>query len=507
MKEWLINLSLKKQIFILAILGYISSFSFAPYYQLWILFISLPLFIFLLFYSTNYKESFVLGYVFGFFFFLGGLYWIANSLLVDIESYLYLIPLAIIMIPAILALYISVLAIFLHYFNNKHSLRFFILFVCAWVMIEISRTYLFTGFPWLALGYSLMFKEYLIQSSSIFGVFGLSLIVVCCGGIPFLLIHINKKNIVLTLCIFIVCIANIIFGIQRLKKSPTEYYDYYVNIIQPNISQQDKINSDKFVDNLNRLVFQTTQPKGYISESGYILWPETALGHYYKLPVVKNIISNIVPPNHYLITGVERSQDNKVYNSVMAYNDMGEVVAYYDKSHLVPFGEYLPLRKLFPEYMYNISNGLIDFESGDGPYTIALGDLPSFGPLICYESLFPEGIVNDKNRPQFLINFTNDAWYGNTSGPYQHFEMTRLRAVEYGMAMVRVSNTGISAVIDSYGRIKSYLSLNTSGVIQKKIPLPLKCASIFSKMGNSIIIILVMIMIFGALFFCRDQDI
>ncbi len=502
MRDFLVNLSVKSKIWLLAILGFSSSFAFAPYYYVWILCISLPILVLFLFYSKSYAFSILSSYMFGFFFFLGGLYWIANALFVDIDAYLYLVPIAVAVIPAILALYFIAFAAFLHYFNNNHALRFFILFVCGWVLIEILRTYLFTGFPWLAVGYSLMFEESLIQSASIFGVFGLSIIGISFASIPFLLLHTSKENIFVTISLAIMFVLNGAFGWYRLK-APTEYYDHYITLVQPNISQQDKIKPSRFSDNLNQLV-SLTQTKSY-NKSGYIVWPETALGGYYELPVVRKIINNIVPPNNYLITGVERFHNHRVYNSVVAYNDEGKVVAYHDKFHLVPFGEYLPFRKWFPEQMYNISNGLIDFEAGDGPYTMSLGTLPSFSPLICYESLFPKEIIHDKVRPMFLINFTNDAWYGDTPGPYQHFDMTRLRAVEYGIPMVRVANTGISATVDSYGRIKAYLSLNTSGVIQQKIPSSLKNISIFSQFGNSIVVILLVIITVVNIFLYRER--
>lgn len=505
MKEWLINLSFRKRLLLLAIVGFLSSFAFTPYYQVWCLCVGLSALLFFAFYSRGYKESFLLGYVFGFFFFLGGLYWIANALFVDIGSYLYLVPLAIVAIPALLALYIACLLCILQYFNNKNSFRFAILFVCSWVVFELLRTYLFTGFPWLATGYSVMFFSSFVQSASVFGVFGLSFIVVSVCCIPFLLIHVNRLNIALVVCIAMIVLVNFAFGFYRLK-APTEYHDHYVVVVQPNISQQDKINYKKFADNLNKLVALTVQPKDFVSNSGYIIWPETALGHYYKTPIVRSIIENIVPSGHYLITGVDRLHGSRLYNSIMAYNHRGKIVAHYDKFHLVPFGEYLPFRNLFPKYMYNISNGLIDFEAGHGPTTISLGHMPSFSPLICYESLFPKEVIEPRVQPKFLINFTNDAWYGDTSGPYQHFDMTRLRAVEFGIPMIRAANTGISAVIDSYGRIISYLSLNNAGVIQRKIPLPLKYTSIFSKYGNNIIIFSIIIIV-GTTFLCsRKQD-
>lgn len=497
MRDFFVNLSFKSKMWLLALLGFLSSFAFAPYYSVWILCLSLPILALLLFYSTSYTNSILLSYIFGFSFFLGGLYWIANALFVDIDSYLYLVPIAVAVIPAILALYFIIFAVFLHYFNNNNSLRFFILFVCGWVLIEVLRTYLFTGFPWLAVGYSLMFEDALIQSASIFGVFGLSVIGVCLACIPFLLLHLSNQNFFVSIIVVIVFILNGIFGWYRLK-SPTEYYDHYITVVQPNISQQDKISPSRFADNLNQLVSLTRSKSD--NSSGYIVWPETALGSYYDLPVVRKIIDNIVPANHYLITGVERFADNRIYNSVVAYSEDGQIVAHHDKFHLVPFGEYLPFRKLFPKQMHNISNGLIDFEAGKGPYTMSLSVFPSFSPLICYESLFPKDIIHNKVRPMFLINFTNDAWYGNTSGPYQHFDMTRLRAVEYGTPMVRVANTGISSTIDSLGRIKAYLSLNTSGVIQQKIPSSLKYISVFSKFGNNIVVIFLIITMVLALF-------
>jgi apolipoprotein N-acyltransferase len=160
-----------------------------------------------------------------------------------------------------------------------------------------------------------------------------------------------------------------------------------------------------------------------------------------------------------------------MWNSIEAVNRQGEIVARYDKAHLVPFGEYVPFDHVLP--LHSITGGMMDLSAGPGPRTIALPGLPAFAPMVCYEAIFPGAIVDDQHRPAWMLNVTDDAWYGRSSGPYQHFAIARTRAVEEGLPLVRVANNGISAVVDPLGRVLERTHLDAIGYVDAKLPAPM----------------------------------
>jgi len=175
-------------------------------------------------------------------------------------------------------------------------------------------------------------------------------------------------------------------------------------------------------------------------------------------------------------------QPRHVWNSLEAIDGNGRIVATYDKAHLVPFGEYVPLRSVLP--INKITPGTTDFSAGDGRRTIAIPGVPPFSPLICYEAIFPGAVANEQERPQWLLNITNDAWYGYTSGPFQHLATARVRAIEEGLPLVRDGNNGISAVFDAYGREMQRRDLDAIGVLDAPLPRPLP-PTLYSRIADA----------------------
>ena len=199
----------------------------------------------------------------------------------------------------------------------------------------------------------------------------------------------------------------------------------------------------------------------------------------------------VIPAEGFLLTGSIRTSDRGVkpfqlWNSFHALSANGTIEKTHDKFHLVPFGEYLPLGDFLRKYLglKKITAGRTDFSAGPGPQTIKVPTLPSFSPLICYEVIFADGVVAAGSRPKWLLNITNDAWFGTSSGPYQHFAMARLRAVEQGLPLIRAANTGISGVVDPFGRVIKQLSLNTQGVIDSPLPKPTRKPTAYSRFGD-----------------------
>jgi apolipoprotein N-acyltransferase len=219
----------------------------------------------------------------------------------------------------------------------------------------------------------------------------------------------------------------------------------------------------------------------------HIIWPETAATLYLNEDTEhRNAIAAIAPPGGVVITGVLRREMDLLgqihfFNSLVAINRASQITVTYDKSHLVPFGEFIPLRNYLP--IPSIAGMGIDFSRGVGSRTLRAAGLPPFSPFICYEAIFPGEVADRSDPPQFLLNITNDGWYGNTAGPWQHFAIARVRAVEEGLPLVRAANTGISGIVDPYGRIEKRLDLGKRGFIDADLPMPLS-PTYFSRAGE-----------------------
>lgn len=480
------SLKPKFQYFLLLVLGLLSPLAFAPVFLFPILFVTFSCFLFLLSNSISKKNAFLLGWWFGFGFFISGLYWISFALLLDVSSFGWLIPFAVLLIPAILAIYVGLTGLLAKTFS-KNKYQLLINFICLWTIVEIIRVNILTGAPWLLLGYSLCFSDSMLQSASIFGVYGLSFVVLCITCSPYLLLNQYKKiDLVFIAAALLIFIANYSFGYIRLQHSTQDLSNTKIRIVQANISQDLKWDPEEKLNNMTKYANLTSHNNKDID---YIIWPESAL----PFPISsqnKIKLNGIIPKDSFLLTGGVRIDDQnrptEIWNSMFAINHEGQIVNFYDKIHLVPFGEYIPLKKFIP--ITKITQGTIDFSPGQTLKTIKTSNnLPSFAPLICYEVYFPENIVLKKQAPDFIVNFTNDGWYGNTSGPYQHLYMTKLRAIEQGIPVIRAANTGISAVIDPYGRIVEKLTLNSSGIIDSNLPNSLKAKTIYNKFSNNLV--------------------
>src|SRR6185312_577209 len=210
---------------------------------------------------------------------------------------------------------------------------------------------------------------------------------------------------------------------------------------------------------------------------------------------LRQTLAVAMPSGALLMTGVVRTDSapakpTHIWNALEILNAGGDLIATYDKAHLVPFGEYVPLRGILP--IRKITPGLMDFSAGPGPRTISLPDLPAVGPLICYEAIFPAAVIDEKERPGWMLNVTNDAWYGLTSGPFQHFAIARVRAVEEGLPLLRAANNGITGAIDPYGRVLARLDLDAIGALDVPLPAATK-PTIYSRIGDAIFLALLVV--------------
>jgi len=437
-------------------------------------------------------------------------------LLVDAKRFAWLIPFALTFIPSFLALYFVAFAASYKKINHKFNLIFnyqkILIFAVLWLLFEMLRSYLFGGFPWNLIGYSLSFSNAAIQSSSIFGIYGLSFFatIFCLAPVLFFkgLSRNNPSALsdkVFATILVILFVGNFVFGYCRLQNTKiVESEGAKLRLVQANIKQDLKWNPEQKYRNLVKHIKLSNEVNN--ENIAAVIWSETAVP--YSIDSDSNSLleelQKAVPQNGVLITGALRteyrdmkiaspldvakqksvadSQDlqfENVWNSVFALNKNG-IVNYYDKHHLVPFGEYIPFAKFLP-FVEKITGGGEGFGEGEGPKTLAVPDF-AFSPLICYESIFSSSIINKKNRPNLLVNVTNDAWFGASSGPFQHFDMSKMRAVEYGIPLARVANSGITAFIDPLGRVKNSIALNQEGFIDVNLVSEID-ETIFSKFG------------------------
>jgi apolipoprotein N-acyltransferase len=264
-----------------------------------------------------------------------------------------------------------------------------------------------------------------------------------------------------------------------------------LRLVQGNVAQQEKWRPEGRARVFQRHLALSAQG-GPVT---HVIWPESAAPYALDQdPAARQMIAEVVPPGGLLLTGGERFDLSRepplAWNTLFVIDHGGALVARYDKRDLVPFGEFLPLRAVLSRIgLEKLTHGTIDFQPGPGRQTITLPGLPPVSPLICYEAIFPGNVVDPDARPDWLLNITNDAWFGRSTGPYQHLAMARMRAIEEGLPLVRSANTGISAVVDPWGRIQTELGLGETGVLDATLPRPLPQGTPFARTGLVIVLI------------------
>jgi len=448
------------------------------------------------------------GWSFGFGYFVAGLWWLGSAMLIDIRAYGWTIPFAVFGLPAFLAVFygFATLAAFTLWqggFGRIAALGF------AFGLAEWLRGWMFTGFPWNAIGYTAMPVPLLMQPAALLGLYGMNALAVLVYATPALLSDRGgrKAGFVIT---GLLIAADIGFGFYRLGSLPAagaqQAASIRVRIIQPSIPQSEKIDSATQLANFERHLHLTTAaPRHGDPLPRLIVWPETALPFVleYSAGTLARI-GHALQPGQLALIGTIRMQPQtgpagrpRYFNTMQVVDHTGKIIASADKAHLVPFGEYLPLAGLFNRFgLKAIAEVAGAYSAAARHTTIALENGPVILPLICYEAIFPTELGHDGPSPDVLVNITNDAWFGHTPGPWQHFAQARLRAVEQGKPLIRAANNGISAMIDPYGRIISIIHHNEIGFTD--IDLPEKNVSIWNKNGS----ILQAFYVFAVLFLC-----
>ena len=462
--------------FALFCLGALMTLAMPPFGLFPVLLISLPGLAVLARSAPTRFKSFLAGWAFGAGYFIFGLYWISAALFVDINTWKWVLPLSLILGPAVLGLLHGLVTLLAHRYRQAPAAHALAL-ATAFAAIEFARGHMLTGFPWNLPGYSWNWLLPVQQTSAFVGIYGLTLLTLFWAMLPVFMKHHTRLSHIAALSFIAVLAA----GGLRLALHPTvQNGDNTVRVIQANIPEENKWNKDDDFRHFESHLALTAAPSQLHTPPTFVVWPETALKADLTLfPEFANLIHLKMPKDSVTILGTLRVDDSvlsapKFYNSVTLLGPDGKVVQEYNKHHLVPFGEYIPFREKIGMTPIGLAvAGIGDFTRGDGATTEHPRGLPSFSPLICYEAIFPHEAVNAYDRPQWLVNVTNDAWYGNSTGPYQHFESARMRAIEEGLPLARAANTGISGVVDPVGRVLGRKGLLVPGYVDTILPAPL----------------------------------
>jgi apolipoprotein N-acyltransferase len=465
--------------------GLCGALAMAPFYFLPLLAVAFTVLILLIDKSASdarpLRAAFSAGWFFGFGYFLAGVYWMAFSFFVQAEQFAWMAPFAITAMPAGLALFTGGAALAAAAFWQKSWARIF-LFAAVFALFEYARGHILTGLPWNLTGQALAGAAVSAQTAAWWGAYGLSVIALLLAAAPAAGLEpgASVKKALLGIAVMLSgTILLYVLGFVRLidPDVPPVKPDAHVRIVQPNIAQRDKINPDKWGENFYRSLDRSKEaaPDG---APLFIIWPENAAPLLGEAQSALNVLSTELPEDSVLISGAVRRErsgtKDDYFNSILVVSQTPngrKATAFYDKHHLVPFGEYLPF--------YDVLNAIglaqltpygdAGFAAGEGPQVLTAGGL-SFAPLICYEAIFPGALYPKGERPRWLVTVTNDAWFGDTSGPRQHLDQARLRSIESGLPMARSANTGVSALIDAKGRIIERVNLYNAGVIDAPMP-------------------------------------
>jgi apolipoprotein N-acyltransferase len=463
--------------------------------------------------APSLRGALARGWWFGIGHFVLGLNWIATAFTFQAEMPAWLGWVAVVLLSLYLALYPAAAAGLAWRHGRHDPLRFTLLFAAAWIVTEWLRATMFTGFAWNPLGVVLLPTplSYLAALVGTYGVSGLALLIA--GAV--LLLHRRRWAAGAAILAVAAAAAGLAMALNAPAVGPP---GIAVRVVQPNIGQQDKWREEFDRESMARL--ERLSAREDVGPR-LLLWPEAAItrpletgladrAHRGAAQAVREEVAAMLGANDLLLTGgvTWRSADGRevtsATNSIFAMTRAGGILGRYDKAHLVPYGEYLPARPLLSAIgLSRLAPGDIDFDSGPGPRTLDLPGIGKVGFQLCYEIIFSGEVVDRRNRPAFLFNPSNDAWFG-AWGPPQHLAQARLRALEEGLPVLRATPTGVSAVIDAEGRLLHSLPWRTAGAIDARLPPP-KPPTLFARAGNVLPLVFAILLVAVAIAVPRKQ--
>ena len=488
--------------------GALITLGFAPF-DIWpVGFISIPILLTALQSAATLRTAMSRAFFFGYGYSMAGTYWVGNALLVDAEKFGWMWPISLLGLSAVMALWFAVMGALVYWTRGKSLGVNVVRLAAVWMLVEHARTWGIISFPWNFLGSMALSVPSVAQFISVVGTYGMSFLLVLLFALPVLWIGqgrlwltsqpvapesvpvydfisgwnfftwvppytgIKKHKAIATAACFSIA-SIVLYGYSRIP-AVAAMTDQSVRVVQGNIAQSLKWSQAGELESERVYSGLTQSPSALSAVPTVVIWPETAVPiPYHSDSIWPQQVGQLLPKSGTLITGALRvdmapdSGERRIWNSLLVIDHSGALLATYDKHQLVPFGEFVPLRDVLP--LSKITPGDTDFSRGEGPKTLAVEGVSPFRPLICYEVIFPK-LSAATPRPQWLVNVTNDGWYGDSTGPHQHLAASQLRAIEQGLPLVRAANTGISAVIDPYGRILQSLPLGTRGVIDQMLP-------------------------------------
>ena len=486
----------KKSLIILILfgLGFLSSFSLPPYNFFFINFFTFPFLFYILVINLdrNLLNNFLVGWFFGFGYFLTNLYWISNSLKFD-QNFENLIFLSIILIPFLLSFFYGLFSYLLKFFNIRMNFISILIFSLTLSIVEYLRGTIFGGFPWNLISFSLVKFISSLQILSYIGTYSLNLLAITFYTLPIIIlfkIKILKKFIILSSAVLILSL-NVYYGFNKIEQVENKQK----KIIYPSIKLvSPKFNIERFfidepVENKINELFENSYP---LDKDLLLIFPEgiTNIGEINKLDNNFNEISNQLTDNSKVILGITLDDGENIFNSLAIFNKEFEIEDKYSKNKLVPFGEFLPFENFLSSLgLKKITYGYKSFSSSTERNILNVGEI-SFLPLICYEIIFSGALNKNTNNYDFILNISEDGWFGNSIGPVQHFNHSIFRSIEEGKDVLRVANNGISAHISLNGKVNQKLNTTEKGSIEinsvsKVFP------TLFSIYGNKIFFFLV----------------
>lgn len=482
--------------------GALAALSQAPLHAFPVLWVALPALVWLIdgalsetdmTLAARMQAASLVGWWFGFGYFLAGLWWIGGAFLVEANDFGWMMPFAVLIMPAGLSL-LWAFGCALAATMWSDDWRRILALTIGLTVAEWLRGHILTGFPWNALGYGFAANSLMMQPAALIGLYGLTFLAVLIFAAPAVFIDppANSRRASYGFPVFVglLFVACLVYGAVRLIAAPPDdVAGVRLRIVQPAIAQVDKWQPENrgwiFSNYLEMSVGANgvdgpsddlKETRGGLEGITHVIWPESAFPFLLtEEPGALAAIAEMLPDGTALITGAARAEGSSrprdYFNSIYVLGDDGTILDAYDKVRLVPFGEYLPLRGVLEalgiEHLTKVPGG---FAAGFRRRPMTAPGAPPFSPLICYEIAFPGEVVGDNSRPSWILNLTNDAWFGETTGPYQHLHQARMRAVEEGLSVVRAANTGISAVVDARGRVLGALALGDSGVLDSNLP-------------------------------------
>jgi apolipoprotein N-acyltransferase len=498
--HWLGTVRGIRRLAVAFVAGALTTAALPPFHIIPALWIALPVLLWLLEGCQSWRKAAVVGWAFGFGHYLIGLNWLTNAFYVDADTFgIFALPALFgltfamgLFFAAVCAAAQTIPSISVDAMPDDRTRRIgarVLMFAAAWMVMEWTLSWFLTGFPWNPM--ATIWAESktpvgiaMLQSVSVVGTYGLSLITVAAAAMPAVLGPAPRwrRAYVWTVTPLILLTVIGVAGAVRLSMIPAETDPKLgLRLVQPNIPEAEKWRSDKRDAHLYDYVAMSVKDRP--ANTVAVLWGESAVAVFMDRDIDRRrIAAEAAPPGGVLITGADRADSQTmIFNSLYAIASDGRILATYDKHHLVPFGEFMPFRWLIP---FDALTQGGDFSAGPSLTTLTLPGLPPLSPLICYEVIFPGRVTAPgPTRPQWLVNLTNDSWFGTQTGPYQHFATARLRAIEEGLPLVRVAGTGISAIVDSLGRVTASIGLSERGVVDSTLPRALKF-TIFGLLGN-----------------------